>query len=177
MSIEAHHLLTFANALRSGDKPEVELRCAASRAYYGALHSVDETFKEFGPPVNGRTETSHDRIIGKPLHHARQSRPGSRDATSIAQLLPQIKRLRNEADYDLSCEYPKLKVDEVLKRASEIARLCISVKTQLGNSAQQANSLQPTTPLLITTKASDALDGEDPPPSSPTNKPSLKRIR
>lgn len=169
MSIEARDFLNFARSLRGIDKPEIDLRCSASRAYYGALHRVDETFKEFGLPVNGRKESSHDRIIGKALHHAKQKKPGKNEAALIASLLPQVKEVRNAADYKLGQDFPLAILDSAMRHVDEVNRLCISVATQMNNALAKSN---PKNDLTIA-----PADSDGPPPEPPPSRPQLKRVQ
>jgi uncharacterized protein (UPF0332 family) len=128
MSCTPHDLYALAHKLTHAEDPcETELRCAISRAYYSALHSVTETFPKREDQFRANGESSHAEIIGRVTAFGNGIGPGRSDAALIAKLMPRLRRRRNDADYRLNEEVKKDEVCKILDRAKEVIDRCANV--------------------------------------------------
>ncbi len=93
---------------------EIEGRCAASRAYYAALHSVDSLFPKKATDVRIDGESSHAEIIGRVMRYGAGLNPGRTNAAFIAKQLPRLRRERNAADYHLDKALGHAEVADVI---------------------------------------------------------------
>ena len=119
MSCEPYHLLELAERLgEDSEASEVQLRCAVSRAYYAALHSVFCVFPKLEDDVRIDGESSHAEIIGRVKKYGNSLQPGRTAAASVAKKLPRLRRERNTADYDLEEEIAREAVLEIIERVT-----------------------------------------------------------
>lgn len=143
MPIHPTDLISLAKKQRSAvaESDEAELRCCASRVYYGALHLVDATFDEAGRKVNGRDQGTHEAVFAKAHAASRKGGRGSIDAAEIFNLMPRIKRLRVKADYHLEASFDERDVKEAFQASEKVQRLCASITFQRGRSASAAKEV------------------------------------
>lgn len=107
---------------------EASHRGATSRAYYAALHCVKQTFPERAEEYQVAGESSHAEIISRAVAVSRQNVPGRGPAATIAHMMPKLRRMRNQADYDLGEVYDQSACTEVLLRATKVVDLCADVE-------------------------------------------------
>ena len=123
-------LLSLAKTLGASQGGEAAERCAASRAYYAALHEVDATFFD-RPEFKRDGESSHREIISRAVVYGKSIKPGRTDAAQIAQLMNRMRRSRNKADYAIEELFTTTESTEILSRAELVINLCQSVSSKL----------------------------------------------
>lgn len=171
MPIQPSDLLQLAADLSASGAPsECLKRCVVSRAYYAALHAVDDTFEARGPRING--ESSHAEIISRAQVYSKGANPGRSDARSIANELPRLRRFRNHADYHLDTDFDEKAYTDVVARARRVITLCSDVQ-RLRDGAQQSAAPAPAQAAA----AIGTIDPVDTPPPSPPQRPGLRRIK
>ena len=99
MAVTPNALFEATRLIGQGES-EVDLRNAASRAYYAAYHHcrlLGQSLRSPAPPVQGGV---HRTLIAT-LTEARSSK-----LKSLGYMLEQCRRLRVSADYDIGSEFP-----------------------------------------------------------------------
>ena len=99
MAVTPNALFEAARVIGQGES-EVDLRNAASRAYYAAYHHcrlLGQSLRSPAPPLQGGV---HRTLIAT-LTEARSSK-----LKSLGYMLEQCRRLRVSADYDIGSEFP-----------------------------------------------------------------------
>lgn len=104
MAFEPVQFYELASALYH-DQPDNEAarRTVVSRAYYGAFLAAREC-----SGVTTTTASVHEAVI-RQFHERRQ--------TKVANRLGELRKLRNEADYDLRTTVTSLQAGKALERA------------------------------------------------------------
>ena len=90
-------------------------RSALSRIYYGVHHETAEHLRQAGAydarsDVRGSRHTLVEQLL-------------TQESVRAGELLRELRRRRNEADYDVGTRWPASRVDEAWERASELRRL------------------------------------------------------
>ncbi len=108
MSIEPKDILATAKRLHDGgSSSEADLRSAASRAYYAALHAshlalpTDLTPKE----SDLRAKGSHQAVIDAVDLWAKAARTGRMEVQVLVRKLCRLRVIRKKADYDLTKDF------------------------------------------------------------------------
>lgn len=98
---------------------EVTLRCSTSRAYYAALHAVDDALPEsLSPSTSERKgKSSHQAIIDAAVRWAKRPGDGRIEAISLARNLPKLRNARKNADYKMVVDYTLQEAKEALRVA------------------------------------------------------------
>lgn len=120
MSTSTHDLLSFAEELCDHDK-EVSWRSAASRAYYSALHQclpLAETLPE--PRYDSNPKGYHDYLIKKLTDFEDSNKELQRAIRKIGYMLLDAKRVRTEADYQMSTSFKRAQAEKVIEVAHKI---------------------------------------------------------
>ncbi|MDP3627238.1 MAG: hypothetical protein Q8S12_11615 [Hydrogenophaga sp.] len=117
----------LAERLCKEGKDEVTLRSALSRAYYAALLESEATFEQV---QRFDQESSHAVVINSVVAYSRGANPGREDARVIAQSLPKMRRLRNDADYHLELVCTAAQAESVLTRALDVLDRCDNIRTR-----------------------------------------------
>lgn len=136
MSCSPTDLLGLANSI--GASPgcsEVELRCATSRGYYAALHTVDETIPVIEGVERQRNEGSHAFVIRRTLKYGDGPNPGRLEAKKIAIAMKKLKDQRNDADYHLDMGYASRDKDDALARVGVILGYCSALRSAIESRA------------------------------------------
>lgn len=125
MSCTPTNLWDLAKAIgNSTGCGEAELRCATSRGYYAALHSVDAVI----PAVEGvervSAEGSHQFIIRRARVYGDGPNPGRLEARKIVQVLKKLKDQRVHADYELDSTFEVRDKEDALSRVHAIFGYC-----------------------------------------------------
>lgn len=99
MAVTPRELLEAAGALEERGS-EIDLRNAASRAYYAAYHQCRRLAQNLRLPPAPGSEGVHRRVI--------DALTGSRDMKlkSLGYRLEQCRKLRVVADYGIEAEFP-----------------------------------------------------------------------
>lgn len=138
MSTTPYEILDLAERLSKWEDAEVVRRSVVSRAYYAALHATESTF-DARQRVDG--ESSHTEIIGRAKAYGNSLRPGRTEANQIALWMPQLRALRNRADYRLEQEVSSKEVAGLLARVRLILGKCDDIARKRsqadGGQAQQ----------------------------------------
>lgn len=115
--------IEVAHLLSKSQPSEAAMRSAVSRAYYGALHSCNESVPdEFAARAEEFVDaSSHRAIIDSMERWGRQLVPGRTDAQQAARLISKLKRLRVIADYRLAAEWD-VDVGECIAIAEKIVQ-------------------------------------------------------
>lgn len=137
MPSSARDLLALAERLNTAQSDEAALRCAISRAYYAALHTVDATFDPRISAGPKRPLSSHEEIASRAEVYAKGANPGRQPAASLVKLLLTSKRQRVRADYHLSDTLTLRDSSDNLSRCVRIIALCGQVVEQ--RTKQQAD--------------------------------------
>lgn len=141
MSCSPTDLLTLANTLGSREGcSEVELRCATSRGYYAALHTVDETIPAVLGVERQRNEGSHAFVIRRAFMYGEGANPGRVEAKKIALAMKKLKDQRNHADYDLSQDYQTRFKDDAMARVEAILGYCSNIQNAISSQSIQTGT-------------------------------------
>jgi len=119
MSFDWNLYIALADELILTNPNEAKLRCATSRAYYGA----------FIPCRNFREYTKNEKDVHQKVINDFK-RSDSRKGVSLGNFLDSLRNKRNDADYD---GYYKPKLDETKKHisaANSILSLLETVKEE-----------------------------------------------
>jgi hypothetical protein len=172
MPSSAVDFLTIAPLIQVLEPAEMGRRCAASRAYYAALHTADALFERPSVRADGKRESSHERIILAAKLYGQGANPGRSSAKQVAALLGTIKIDRNRADYDLDLDYTERQCSDMFMRVKEVLRLCAEITSKRLDS-------DPMAPIASASQAPQAIDVIDPePPTPPASnpRPALRRV-
>ena len=131
MSCSPRELLALAVELRALEKSEAVERCVVSRAYYAALHAVDQTFEARDQKFRVDGESSHAEIIGRATAYSSRIVPGRSDAAFIAKQSHRLRRERNHADYHIEKEMRANSHVEAIELATKILDTCDEVIRKL----------------------------------------------
>lgn len=103
---------------------EVTLRCSTSRAYYAALHAVDDALPEALSPTASerKSKSSHQAIIDATILWAKRPGDGRMEAISLARNLPKLRNARKNADYKMTVDF----TFEEAKEALRVAQLTVA---------------------------------------------------
>ena len=125
MSCSPIDLWGLASSLGSGAGcSEVELRCATSRGYYAALHTVDQAIPAVVGVERQRNEGSHAFVIRRAHKYSQGPNPGRREAAQIVLAMKRLKDQRNHADYSLDLCYESRDREDALQRVAVILGYC-----------------------------------------------------
>lgn len=142
MACNAIDFLNLAEKLAGAtQKSDVMNRCVVSRAYYSALHVVQETFPSTAGEVREDGNSTHEQANKRVQVYAaalNPINPGRSYAAEIAKSLPKLRRLRNKADYHLNLDIDETFAFDCLNRAKYIADKCDDVLRMRGSSGQTA---------------------------------------
>lgn len=125
MPVNPTDILQVAEQLHANAVGECGHRSAVSRAYYAALHETRDTF---GVQPRVGHATSHDAIIGSAEVYGKGANPARMSASTIAQMLPRLRRARNMADYELGESISPQEASDEIERAKSVMRLCSEVR-------------------------------------------------
>lgn len=128
MSVSPRDVLNLALTLQGAAENEATSRCVVSRAYYAALHCVEQTFEKRDGQFKVDGESSHQEIITRALVYGRTLSPGRTSASEIAKMMPRLRRTRNQADYDIAGPHDSGVGQDTVIRAARIFELCEDVK-------------------------------------------------
>ncbi len=134
MSIEPKDILATAQKLlASGVPTESDLRSAASRAYYAALHA--SYFVLPGGLVPNTSELkgkgSHDAIIRAVEIWAKKPGTGRAEAQIILRNLKRSKDIRKTADYRLEYDFPITESQFAIADATKVLSEAAHAKQKL----------------------------------------------
>lgn len=134
MSCSPTDLLNLANSLsNSYGCGEVEFRCATSRGYYAALHSVEEAIPEVRGVERLRNEGSHAFAIRRAIKYSEGPNPGRLEARQIAHVMKKLRDQRVHADYDLDQDYEARDKDDALVRVGVILGYCCNLQKAINS--------------------------------------------
>jgi len=127
--VKPDDLLLLASSLLETAQQEADpqseafTRAAASRAYYAAYHAVEP----IGRKLPQRTDTGqHQRLIESLLSVSPRGQSGvfsaeaARKMQSLGHQLQLIKKLRSDADYQLTQEFSQPEADQVIQTAKKM---------------------------------------------------------
>jgi hypothetical protein len=92
----------------TGQSDEASQRCAASRAYFAAFSHLA-----------AEAATTGFRLTGSARDHLRL-REALGAASELSDYLEQLRKLRNQADYDLASDFPERLAEHACAAATEI---------------------------------------------------------
>lgn len=128
--IEPKDLLAFSSVLMGEDKTlnnkgAIQLRAAASSAYYSAYHTIKSRSLDLEDiPPSAKKEGVHANLINRLRVTARNEQLDevtSRLLKRISADLQQAKEIRNHADYKLNKPFPKGLAMQAIRKAERIA--------------------------------------------------------
>lgn len=120
MTISAQDLLSFAEELCNHDK-EVSWRCAASRAYYSALHQCLPLVEKLPEPCyDSNPKGYHDYLIKKLIDFDSSDKELQKNIRKIGYMLLDAKRTRTEADYQISTSFKRIQAEKIIEMAHKI---------------------------------------------------------
>lgn len=134
MSIEPHDFLATANRL-IGNNMESDLRSAASRAYYCALHSASAALPKDIAPSNAdlRKKGSHKTILDAlELWAKGEIRNGRTEAAILAKALPKLRNIRQKADYELDHNFSAEEAHRAIAIATSVVDGARRVARRIG---------------------------------------------
>lgn len=125
MSCSPADFLNLAESISQQNScSEIESRCAISRAYYAALHSVDFFFQKTEMDMRIEGESSHAEIIRRAREYGRGIQPGRTNAAVVAKLMSRLKADRNQADYRLGDSIDSIQMQDVILRVKRVMNEC-----------------------------------------------------
>jgi uncharacterized protein (UPF0332 family) len=125
MSATDIDFLALAKAKITEAKSEPEFRCIVNRAYYGAYHyaiNIHNLLPAYGtiPPYPAGT---HEKLIYQ-LEHPSFSKQSSEQkynlSISVGYILRGLKRIRSDADYDLSSSIGENEANNAIAQSESI---------------------------------------------------------
>lgn len=138
MSISPIDIFHTASALATPDVGascnEADLRSAASRAYYAALHAADQSIPMALKPtdIERCTKGSHQVIIDAIVLWSKGAYQGRSDARDMARNLTKLKTVRKKADYLIGEDFSEqeaanaiVTANGILQNAESATRLCL----------------------------------------------------
>ena len=137
MSVSPLDILNLAKTLNVASGDEATCRCVVSRAYYAALHIVENTFERRENQYRVDGESSHQEIISRAKVYGSALNPGRTSAAEIAKMMPRLRRTRNSADYDLDENYSLEVSGDAVVRAERIFALCEDIATRRKRSGNE----------------------------------------
>lgn len=140
MSIEPKDILATAQKLHEGGADtESDLRSAASRAYYAALHAAHLALpNDLTPSVSElRSDGSHEAIIRAVDVWAKAVRNGRNEAKLIERNLRSLKSIRKTADYELTGNFLISKSLRAITDAKEVLVDAARAKQKLAQNLNQ----------------------------------------
>ena len=135
MSIEPKDILATAKRLHDGGSTaEADLRSAASRAYYAALHASHLALPTDLTPKAGdlRAKGSHQAVIDAIELWAKAARPGRMEARVLVHNLCQLRAIRKKADYNLTGDFLIKESLDALQYASTVFSEIAHANKKLG---------------------------------------------
>lgn len=123
MSIEPKDFLATATKLHSSEgNTEADLRSAASRAYYAAIHASQHCLPfDLAPSASElRAKGSHQAVIDAVDTWAKAVRTGRMEAQMLARKLRRLRDIRKTADYQLDIDFMISESQFALKDASTV---------------------------------------------------------
>lgn len=124
MPVTPEELAQYAGQVFENSGSEVELRAAASKAYYSAFHTL-RPLGDMIPEAPDNMFGTHKRLCHQLMNDCPPG-AGERDQGKIrelGQLLLMTRDARHQADYDLSEEFSSATAKKAVNRASEIRAL------------------------------------------------------
>jgi len=97
----------------AGGSDEADFRSAASRAYYAAFHAARDVLAALRFRVP-RADRAHDYL------YRRLNNCGVAVVRQAADLLLDLRRLRNEADYDVRPPFPAVQAADAVADAEQV---------------------------------------------------------
>lgn len=112
----------------SNSRVEAELRTAVSRAYYGAFHVAKELLEQCGIGLP-RGVSPHDKVCFC------LSNSADEDARRAGDKLNNLRRIRNDADYELAADQfaSQRNVQRQVRNATEIVTAIDSCTLKLSS--------------------------------------------
>lgn len=139
MSCKPSDILELAQSIgNTNGCCEAELRCATSRGYYAALHTVDAVVPSIPQAVRQKNEGSHAFIIRRVQKYGDGANPGRLEAKKIAFAMKRLKDQRNDADYRLNIDYSVREKEDALERVIRILAHCDALRVEIMQKTEQA---------------------------------------
>ena len=137
MSVTPKEILETAKRLLNNPTSESDMRSAASRAYYAALHATDRAIPNTfaGNDKTAAPGSSHDAIIGKADRLSKMGTQGRTEAAQLFAILPKIKKIRKMADYQLDANSESKTYSHAVSQAEKALSLCGDLAHKLNTSA------------------------------------------
>jgi hypothetical protein len=137
MSVTPKEILETAKRLLNNPTSESDMRSAASRAYYAALHATDRAIPNTfaGNDKTADPGSSHDAIIGKAGRLSKAFTPGRTEAAQLFAMLPKMKVTRVKADYRLGENVESKTYSHAVSQAEKALSLCCDLARKLNTSA------------------------------------------
>jgi uncharacterized protein (UPF0332 family) len=136
MSIEPKDILATAQKLLESAIPtESDLRSAASRAYYAALHASHIVLPNGLAPSASELhgKSSHEAIISALDVWAKAPGTGRDEAYTMWRNLKRLKATRKTADYTLENDFSIIDSQFAIKNAIEVLAKAARAKQKLAN--------------------------------------------
>lgn len=168
MPCSPRDLLVLAKELHAKNINETVARASLSRAYYAALHEVQNTFPQRSSEYRVDGESTHAEVIARAATYGKQVVPGRGSAAAIAKAMTRLRRARNFADYRLERDFSVVHLDDEVLRAEEIFALCADVLSKIKTLCDKPAAVIPTVQIESEVRSD--------PSSLSTQKISLKRI-
>lgn len=141
MSCCPNDLLELAHNLGAQNNcSEAQLRCATSRGYYAALHTVNSTVPLVPGVERQRNEGSHVFIIRRAQKYGDGANPGRLVAKQIVLAMRKLKDERNEADYILDQDYDLRKKNDALARVDAVLKYCEQLNKAIESQSEKTGT-------------------------------------
>jgi hypothetical protein len=137
VSVTPKEILETAKKLLGDPSLESDLRSAASRAYYAALHATNQAIPETftgNHQTSPSPQSSHDFIIGKADRLRKAASSGKIEATELYAILPKMKKIRVMADYRLDEKIESTIGNHAVAQAERVLFLCDNISRKLNTS-------------------------------------------
>lgn len=123
MSISGSDIyLTSIRIAQLSEATEADLRSAASRAYYAAMHvAISAIPTQFAPTDADRKRSdSHVMVVDALTLWANSRTNGRTEAKYLARNLPRLKRTRKSADYEIGWDFSAREATDALELAKKV---------------------------------------------------------
>lgn len=132
MSTSPKEIFETAKKIRTlGKLAESDVRATISRAYYAALHMVDDCIPGKTPK---NSKNSHELIIGKIEVYGKSTNPGRTEAKEVTRDMYLFKKKRKVADYEISEEVAEIEADNALTLCASIIYRCDTIQLKISQS-------------------------------------------
>ena len=172
MATSPREWLDHAHQIRKDRLDETGWRCAASRAYYAALHAARTLLPSVPDLPKGSKEGTHDRVIRQCTEYIGGNGAGADIVQVLKHQLKTMKIERTKCDYFLDYQFTEQDSDRMLTRAEGVLDMCLRIAEEQGDVAAALVNVATVAAGAVTPEESIPERPSEPPP----DRPKLRRV-